>query len=78
MWTENQVNNLLDEVEGKEEFEIFEACVEYIENIVTVDKELERKINATAYDKGTEKEQILMIYRIELRDQILAKLNSTS
>jgi len=78
LWAADHANELIDEARGKEEYEIFALCVNYVENKFGNDKELTHTVNVAAYGNGTETEQVLMVYRIELRDCILARLRESS
>ena len=75
-WASNNVRNLMNQARDKEEFEIFAICSEYVEKTFNEDTEFNRKVQSVAYNYGTDIEQVLMVYRIELRDQVLANLDN--
>jgi len=56
---------------GKEEFEIFDLCTSYVNKCYENDVDLFRKVRSSAYEHGIDEEQVLMVYRLELRDYIL-------
>lgn len=70
-WARTNAPNLENEAAGKEEFEVFELCVSYVERLYQEDSEFERTVRSTAYERGIEPEQILKVYQVELRDRLL-------
>jgi len=77
-WAKENAGKLLDQAKDKEEFEVFAICSKYVEKVLHSDEEFKRNIQAVAYDYGyvSDWEQILMVYRIELRDQILTAFDN--
>ncbi len=75
-WAKSNAHNLMDEAKDKEEFEIFNICSDYVNEKFENDEGFSRTVQSAAYDYGTESEQVLMTYRIELRDSVLAKLDN--
>ncbi len=73
-WAKSNAHNLMDRAKDKEEFEIFNACSDYVNEKFEHDERFSRTVQSAAYDYGTESEQVLVVYRIELRDSVLAKL----
>ena len=74
-WAVENVENLINEAKDKEEFEIFNMCFDHVKHCFDENEEFNRKIQSIAYEYGTEIEEILKVYQVELRDQILVILN---
>lgn len=72
-WAEEQAPRLKNEVEGKEEFEIFAKCAEHAQEQYEKDEALRRKVDGGAYQRGSEAKEILKIYTVELRDAVLRR-----
>ena len=75
-WANNNAEKLMEQARGKEEFEIFSICSEHVEKTFDEENEFNRTVQSTAYNYGTDTEQVLMVYRIELRDRILANIDN--
>ena len=75
-WAANHAQELLDAVRGKEEFEVFELCKDYVARQVEEDEASQRAMRKVAYDFGLEVEQIRKVYEVELRDCVLARRSS--
>ncbi len=73
-WAESNVENLIGQTRDKQEFEIFDICSKHVAMLFSEDQEFNRKVKAAAYEYGygSDTEQVLMAYRVELRDHILA------
>ena len=67
----NEASYLIDNARGKEEFEIFELCVSFISEKFEKDPEFEKSVKANAYQIGTSEENVLKVYQVVLRDQLL-------
>ena len=72
-WARTNAPNLEADAVGKEEFEVFDLCVSYVESLFEGDTDFHRIVRATAYQHGTEPEQILKVYQVELRDRLLPR-----
>ncbi len=70
-WAQTNAPNLEAEAADKEEFEVFDLCVSYVEDQYGTDPEFQRTVKATAYQHGIEPEQVLKVYQVELRDRLL-------
>ena len=57
---------------GKQEFEIFELCVECVSGQFQEDSDFQIKIRKGAYEIGTDVEQVKKVYEVELRNALLA------
>lgn len=60
-----------DRVAGKPEHEIQETCFDFIENRYVPAKDVDALIRASAYENGIEREQVLRVIAIEMRDRLL-------
>ncbi|MDE0201340.1 MAG: hypothetical protein OXK73_02770 [Rhodospirillaceae bacterium] len=69
-WAGGHAPDLEAEAAGKEEFEVFDLCVAYVEKVFAEDEEFQRRVRATAYQHGTEVAQVLRVYQVELRDRL--------
>ena len=70
-WAITHAPRLVAEATGKEEFDVFEICVAYVQQQSDDDPEFERGIRAGAYQHGTEPDQVKKVYEVELRDRLL-------
>ena len=70
-WARNEAAKLVDSAKGKEEFEIFEACMDHVSEAFAEDSEFEKSVKSGAYEIGTDSDSVLKVYQVELRDQIL-------
>ena len=70
-WARTHAPKLVADAKGKEEFELFDLCVAYIEGRFKDDPDFARTVRATAYQHGTDAEQVLKVYQVELRDRLL-------
>ena len=71
-WAAEHAACLVDKASGKQEFEIFEMCVEYVAGQFDNDPNLNRYFRKGAYEIGTGVEQVKQVYEVELRDALLA------
>ena len=71
-WASSVAPDLLDQVAGKQEFEIYEFCSEYIHSLK--DEEMLRKVAACAYNHGTDSGSVLTVLMVVLRDKLLELL----
>lgn len=72
-WAHANAYRLAKEAADKEEFEVFDLCVAYVEKVFAEDQDFQRSVRATAYQHGTETEQVLRVYQVVLRDYLLRK-----
>ncbi len=75
-WAAGHARNLLDGAGGREEFDVFELCGDYVTQRLEKDEALRRAMRKVAYDFGSEVEQIRKVYEVELRDCVLAQRSS--
>jgi len=70
-WADDHAGCLIDEVESKSEFDIFERCVRYIKDAYETDSDFDRGIREAAYEHAIERENVHKVYEVELRDRLL-------
>ena len=75
-WAAEHAACLADKASGKQEFEIFEMCVEYVAGQFDNDPDLNRYFRKGAYEIGTGVEQVKKVHEVELRDALLALLDT--
>ena len=59
---------------GKEEYQIYDLCVDYVGKQIERDEDLKNTMRAGAYQLGTDLENIRKVYEVELRDELLRKI----
>ncbi len=70
-WARRTAAQLRNEVEGKQDFEVQEFCFDYVGTQFKPDDEQGRKVGKIAYEHGIDREQVLKVLTIELRDALL-------
>ena len=73
-WAKEEAAGLVELSKGKEEFEIFEMCIDFVSQRYAENNDFKRFVKSTAYRFGTDSNVVLDVYQIELRDQILELL----
>ncbi len=77
-WAGKAAANLSDGVAGKEEFEIYDLCVEHVAEQFQADEDFTRMVKSGAYELGVEPEIVLKVFNVVLRDAVLNLLKSHS
>ena len=77
-WAADHAPQLMDKAQGKREFEIFELCVEYVEQQIEGDENLATSMRSGAYRHGTDFEQVRKVYEVELRDSLLRMMEESA
>ena len=70
-WARLHAQGLYALADGKEEFEVFDLCVSYVDELFATDVDFKHTIRSTAYQHGTEPEHVLKVFQVELRDRLL-------
>ena len=70
-WAKLSVGSLGDRARGKRPDEIQELCFEYIYDEFRPSVELETAISVCFYDNGVNKEQVLGVPAVVLRDELI-------
>ena len=73
-WASGQANKLLDTMRGKPEYEIHDLCVEHVQREYEEDNALHEEIRSGAYEHGIEVEQVQKVFAVELRDELLRRI----
>ena len=68
-WARRTAAELRDKVEGKQDFEVQEFCFDYVGTQLKPDQG--RQVGRIAYEHGIDREQVLKVLAIELRDALL-------
>lgn len=74
-WAAANAPELVSGAMGKEEFEVFDICVDRVQTSFESDADFKRSVRAAAYAHGTDSEQVLKVYQVELRDRVLSLLS---
>ena len=73
-------DNLISAVRGRQKdkssYDIQELCFDYVKNEWKAPDEIESLIRECAYENGTDREQVLEVIAIELRDRLLSSPDS--
>ena len=70
-WAEEQAAGLVETAKGKEEFEVFDICVDHVSKVFKDDPEFQKAVRSGAYQIGTDMENVLKVCHVELRDRVL-------
>ena len=73
-WAVQTANELLPKVQGKEEFEVYEVCSNYVKNDFQPDNEQDKRVREVSYNHGIEPHKAREVLVIELRDQLLKSM----
>ncbi len=74
-WAKQTAPSLAIQNRGKGHYDIQEFCLIYVEEKSNLSEEMDRKVKASAYNNGIEKEQVLKVLAVELRNVIFEELN---
>ena len=75
-WAADNAELLKNDASGKPEFEVFEMCVEHVSGQFDEDMKFQRTIREGAYEQSMDVESVKIICEVELRDALLACVNS--
>lgn len=71
-WATETASNLLPEVRGKQAFQVDEFCETYVQTRLS--EEWKTEVARCAYELGRDRESILSVLRVVLRDELLSRL----
>ena len=71
-WATETAANLLPEVRGKQAFQVDEFCETYVQTRLS--EEWKTEVARCAYELGRDRESILSVLRVVLRDELLSRL----
>ena len=79
-WARQEAPNLIEDVKGEEEFEIYDLCIDHISKKFTINPEFTKIVKSGAYQLGTDPETVLKVFNVVLRDAVikLSELHSDS
>ena len=75
-WAVGHAEHLKNDASGKPEFEVFDMCVEHVSRQLREDLKFRRTIREGAYEQSTDVGNVKKICEVELRDALLARINS--
>ena len=70
-WLNVEANQLVDQIEGKAEFEVHDFCVHYVDKMIEESPQWDRKLRAAAYEYGLALPSVSIVLAIELRNELL-------
>ena len=70
-WAKQIAPALLVRIANKHPYEVQEFCLEYVKGEDVLPEDMQEKVKTSAYQNGIEKEQVLRVLAVELRDQLL-------
>lgn len=70
-WAERTAPTLADRAKGQDPYTIQEACFKYIADEFQPDADMEAKIRSCAFENGIDRDQVVRVLAVELRDQLL-------
>lgn len=70
-WAKETAPAIAFEVAGKHPYEVQEFCLEYVKGNV-LSENMQEKVKTSAFEHGLNKEQVLRVLAVELRDCLLA------
>ena len=73
-WAEPRVERVLANHRSKSAYEIQEYCFQYVKQNNVLDDEMREKVLASAFEHGLTRDQVVRVLGIELRDQVLTRL----
>ena len=73
-WAVDHAVELQVQARGKEEYQIYDMCVDYVGKQIDRDENLKETMRAGAYQLGTDLENIRKVYEVELRDELLRQI----
>lgn len=72
-WAEDVATTFSERVKGKEPYQVHEMCFDYIKNEFTPTADQDRGIGTCAYEKSIDRDKVLDVFAVELRDVLLEK-----
>ena len=74
-WAARTAEQIKESVKGKQPYEIHDFCNEFIRLRYHFTDELERLIKSSAYENAVNRDQVLNVLAVELRDKLLELVN---
>ena len=76
-WAEAKALDLFEQVRGMGPYDVQEFSKKFVTDEFKPDAEMESAIKACAYEHGLQRNDVLQVLAVELRDQLLALLPAT-
>ena len=76
-WAEAKAFDLSEQVRGMGPYDVQEFSKKFVTDVFEPDAEMESAIKACAYEHGLQRNDVLQVLVVELRDQLLALLPAT-
>lgn len=76
-WAEEKSDSLVDDCRDLRAYEIQEKCFAYAKRPDVLDDEMQGRVLNSAYKHGQGRDSVLNVLAVELRDNILTKLERT-
>lgn len=70
-WVKKVALTITSEDAGKHPYEVQEFCLEYVKREKVLSEDMQEKVKTSAFENGIQKEQVLRVLAVELRDQLL-------
>ena len=77
-WAQKHALQLISSSRDKEEFEIFDSCVDYVDDKFQSDQSFYKTIRSTAYNRSISNSSILKVFQVELRNHIIKLLEENN
>ena len=68
-WARRTAPKLVAGIEGQDRYAIQETCFEYVGG--KLDADMEARVRSCAYENGLDREQVVRVLAVELRDRLL-------
>ena len=76
-WAESKAQEFVDGLRGKKPYEIHDFCSRYVTDEFRPDEDWTARIGMCAYENGMERDKVLIVLIIELRDALLRMLGES-
>ena len=74
-WAKQTAPALTAQNRNKGHYDIQEFCLDYVKKESVLSNEMDRRVKSSAYKNGIDKEQVLRVLAVELRNAIFEQLN---
>lgn len=73
-WAKQAAPSIIDDVTGKHPYEIQNFCLDYVTKGLELTPSMDQQVKSCAYENGITKRQVLEVFAIELRDELIQTL----
>ena len=70
-WARRTADEVRDELAGKQDYEVQDFCFDYVRNQYRPEEDQKNRIGTIAYENGIDRQEVLNVLAIELRDALL-------